>query len=427
LAPALQCHLVAPSVLAHTLTVQTSAPPTLTACSAADLAGDLFTDLVRRAIPTGSGGLTWLGFRGRGERFRRTPIGWSLYGGQAGIALALAAGARTLRQAALADAARRALRPAVSKVLADPAALCRQLGPGYLHGVAGIAWCLRHAAALLADPFNAGDARAAEAGDGRGGVSDAAAGAAARALETVLCAGPTDCGRHELAGGVSGALAVLAEPGNGRFRAPVDVRLPAVAHLTSRVLARPVGESPGGLAHGSAGVALGLTRAARLLAATERARPAACRTTLSRTARERAELELSKAAYATTGAAWCNGRVGVELVAAQPGIHPVCDSTAAQGLVDRIPAGAPHHLCCGVVGSAVTVATAAELGSCTATRVALAAATVRRLRAERPPRYLAALPPGLHQPGLMQGAAGLALGLLLLDGVRLPNPLAVTA
>jgi hypothetical protein len=52
---------------------------------------------------------------------------------------------------------------------------------------------------------------------------------------------------------------------------------------------------------------------------------------------------------------------------------------------------------------------------------------LNRLRREAVPRYFRSLPAGLHQPGLLQGAAGVALGLLLLDGHDVPNPLTGSA
>lgn len=373
--------------------------PELTGGSAADLAGALLHDLTGRAIPLSGNGHTWLGFEYRRERFIRLPVGWSLYDGQAGIALALAAGAAALRDDALADAALRALRPVSRRVLADPASLCRDLGPGYLHGAAGVVWGLRHSAALLDDPEVA---------------------AAARTLERTLAVGlvhRADPAEPDLASGLAGALAVLADPAEGPVRAPAALRLGALRRAATTVLSTtdlPTTDLPGGgadlpagVAHGHAGIALGLLRAAAALAPADPA--------LSSAATDRAGAALARALGAgPTGNDWCAGRTGIDAVArVRRDGGPV---------VDRVAAGAPHHLCCGLVGSAVT----AVAGAATRDRRRVLGEVLARLADERTPRYLAPLPVGLHQPGLLQGAAGLALGLLLLDGAVLPDPLAVS-
>src|SRR5205823_3890868 len=127
-----------------------------------------------------------------------------------------------------------------------------------------------------------------------------------------------------------------------------------------------------------------------------------------------------------TGYTWCSGRAGADLVAAQRfrcGVSAAGRATlaAAADVPAQLAIGAPHHLCCGLVGSALTVAATTP-----ATRPTLLTTTLDRLHREREPRYLAQLPAYLHQPGLMAGAAGVAYGLLLLTGARLPNALVIT-
>ncbi|GAA2529180.1 DUF4135 domain-containing protein [Pilimelia columellifera] len=346
----------------------------------ADLSGRLLTDLLDRSVPVADG-ISWLGFEHRHGRFPRLPVGWSLYDGQAGIAFALAAAATV--HSDLAEPAAQALAPLTARALADPAGLCDTLGPGYLHGAAGIVWGLRHAGRLAGDRSTAAPAAAA--------------------LEEELCRwllGPApERFGLDLAAGLAGAVAVLAAPGGGPGRAPERLRRAATRQATRLVVDAAVPAQPG-LAHGAAGTALALARSVDHLDRDGQARAVAA------VARHRAT--------AATGAGWtwCSGAVGAALAG----------GTAPSALdVPGLPADAPHHLCCGVVGAAVVGAAPGGAPGTAADSV------LSRLRSDARPRYLRPLPPGLHQPGLMQGAAGLALGLLLLAGPPLPNPLTLSA
>jgi hypothetical protein len=115
------------------------------------------------------------------------------------------------------------------------------------------------------------------------------------------------------------------------------------------------------------------------------------------------------AADRADGWTWCRGRSGVRLTAAALGVDTEITEAPTP------PPAAPHHLCCGLVGHAL-----AGTG-----HPAVVADLLDRLAADRTPRYLKPLPEGLHQPGLFQGAAGLALGLLALTRPGLPDPLRI--
>ncbi|HYN97716.1 MAG TPA: DUF4135 domain-containing protein, partial [Pilimelia sp.] len=173
----------------------TSDPTRPVAERAQALAAHLLTDLAGRAVPV-TGGVSWFGSAYQHGRFPRLPIGWSLYDGQAGVALALAVGARHLGIAH--DVAVAAVTPLLRRLLADPTGLCRRLGPGYLHGAAGVLWAVRRLPDLL-DGWADGSAR----------VARDAAGALGRALAGYL---PGRDATADLADGCAGALAVLAEP-----------------------------------------------------------------------------------------------------------------------------------------------------------------------------------------------------------------------
>ncbi|GGK05392.1 hypothetical protein GCM10010123_39060 [Pilimelia anulata] len=399
------------------------------------LAGALLADLVDRAVPVGAGS-TWCGAAYRHGRFTRMPVGWSLYDGQAGIALALAAGSTV--DPALRAAAGRAAGPLLDRVAADPAGLCAALGPGYLHGAAGVLWALRHLPPLLPGPAGA---RAAAAAD-----------LLADALAAAVRHRPAGTPVGDLADGVPGALLVLAGEPARRPAAASPVRAALAAGAAA---VRAAAEAPGapadgygpdgtadrggahrrdGLAHGRAGTALGLWRAAAALGDAAAAPLAAAAHRLI-------------AADRSAGWTWCTGGVGAALAAAAIGVGTLPGSalpaatdpdpgagaarigaahiSAARIGAARIGAGgdaggaapgadSPHHLCCGVVGHALAADPSA------------AAAVLDRLAADGAPRYLRPLPPGLHQPGLFQGAAGLALGVLLLTRPGLPDPLRAT-
>ena len=202
----------------------------------------------------------------------------------------------------------------------------------------------------------------------------------------------------DLADGCAGALAVLAAVPEARA---------AVRRVAAGLAAATV--TGDGLAHGRAGVALALWRAAGALGDAGPLRAAALRL-----------LNTDRA----TGWTWCRGRAGVHLAAASigPAFAAASVGAAAGSAVAAVPApppGAPHHLCCGLIGHASTAAAAERLPA--------VERLLDRLAADRTPRYLLPLPAGLHQPGLFQGAAGLALGLLALTRPGLPDPLRITA
>jgi hypothetical protein len=378
----------------------TSDPTRPVAERAQALAAHLLTDLAGRAVPV-TDGVSWFGSAYQHGRFPRLPVGWSLYDGQAGVALALAVGARYLGVAH--DVTIAAVTPLLRRLLADPTGLCRRLGPGYLHGAAGVLWAVRRLPDLL-DGWADGSARAARDADG----------ALGRALAEYVLHDAAATG--DLADGCAGALAVLAEPDAS---ASDPVARAAVRRAAAGLAASTA--TADGLAHGRSGAALALWRAAVAIggvgrdapAGGGRDAPAGCDAAPLGAAAQRL-LATDRAA----GWTWCRGRSGVALAAAAIGV----DTGLADMPLPAPPPTAAHHLCCGLVGHAYArVATAAEPA-----HLPIVAGLLDRLAADRTPRYLRPLPEGLHQPGLFQGAAGLALGLLALTRPGLPDPLRVT-
>jgi lantibiotic modifying enzyme len=372
--------------------------PILSGDSCSGLAHTVLTDLLDRRVRARGGATSWFGSQAQAGsvRFLRAPVGWSLYDGQPGIALALAAGAVALGSDELDEAARLAMAPVVDRVVDDPDSLVDQVGVGYLSGAAGIVWAVRRSAGLLDDA----------------GAHDAADLLESRLIGRLLSQKSYGTDELDLTVGIVGSLVVLA----GETR--VDHRRgPVVRHLTRAVLDRTPADADlaAGMAHGWAGVAYALDRAAPLLAGDpELADAAATRASDARKlADERAE-----------GLRWCAGRTGAALVLGRAAVD-------TRLLADDVVDGTPHHLCCGLIGAAVSTlaSTAAALPDRVAApsiaehRADLARSVLERLRHEAVPRYVRALPAGLHQPGLLQGAAGVALGLLLLDGHDVPNPL----
>lgn len=347
----IRASLVMSAVQVHTAPAAPAAPipdaPPATADAALAAARTIGETLRARAILARDDSATWIApqLMPQGGRYELRPLRLDLYGGQAGVALFLAALARMtgegqgIARAALAPLRRGALPSALTTLLATGHTI------GGATGVGGIVYVLTHCAALLDEPALLDDAAAAAA------LLDAAAIAA-------------DAEHDVMAGAAGAALGLLA-----LHRATGDPAILLRArwcgdHLLARALpmAAGIGWASGrhppttGLSHGAAGIALAL---ARLAAATGEPRYAAA------AAEARAfedwafdaaqgnwrDLREGVEAGPRFMNAWCHGALGIGLArAAMPGPG---DAAAARDVAAAVACNsgpwlaAKDGLCCG--------------------------------------------------------------------------------
>ena len=371
-------------------------------------------------------------------------------------------------------------------------------GPGLYAGEAGIGWLLAHVAAHAGDAELAGaaadrlDAAAAAAddaaltpwlADGRAGIALAlvqggralrserhvAAGraAAARAAEAAIAGGEA-----EYLSGLAGVIVALAAVGRDDRPEPLlDGARAAGEHLLGAARRTPWGwawDVPGltggsvaplcGLAHGSAGVGLGLHE---LAAMTGEARWAAAgedalrytRAFFRRQACGWPDLRFAAAGDAAAldagcGSSWCHGAVGIGLAFLR--VHELtgdlgalADASAALQAARHAAAAlarqgaADASLCHGTGGLVELYAAAAQLLGGhdhvrAARRVAHAALAASApegqspLKGQSPFMWRSGELDGHSTPGLFLGSAGIAAWLMrAADPAALPSPLLV--
>jgi type 2 lantibiotic biosynthesis protein LanM len=384
--------------------------------------------LAERAVRRdGSAAWVGLGLSADGKGFDLKPLDASIYGGQGGIALFLAACFRvtgetrwrSLALEALAAARFRLTRPELAAEMANG------LGIGGVGGIGSLVYALTQAAALLDAPGLLEDARrAAVLIDGRAIAADRALdviGGAAGAALGLLClhratgdAGvldrAADCGRH------IPARPVTAVAGAADWRG---------------FFARPLT----GFSHGAAGISYALLR---LHAATGEAG-------FLETARRGLDYERSLFNHergnwpdlrAEEGVSfpcqWCHGAAGIGL-ARLAGLDVADDAdaraeiAAALSTIAGWPDADPDHLCCGNAGRLSILDDGGRILGESGWRVLARRRAVAWLgRAGGMDGFVLPGSDASFRLGLFQGLPGVGYALLRLSGGEdLPNPLAL--
>lgn len=374
-----------------------------------------------QAITADDGSVTWIApqLMPHAPRFELRPLRRDLYGGQAGVALFLAALAREtgvggdLARAALAPLRRNAMPKTLAAMLASGHTI------GGATGIGSIVYALTRCADLL----------------GASELLDDAAAAAAMLTPAAIAA---DDEHDVMAGAAGAALGLLA-----LYRATGDATVLNAArqcgdHLLSRAQPMAVGIAwasghhppTTGLSHGAAGIALALSR---LAAATGDARfgdAAEAALAFEAAAFDAAhgnwrDLRGGPDAPMTFMNAWCHGGLGIGLArAAMPrGVDAgarAADITAAVSLNDGDWLSGKDGLCCGNL-SRVELMLAVD-------RPESAQAIASRVLARAAYRGQFALSGGrgveLFDPSFFQGLSGIGYQLLRLrsDGA-LPSVL----
>lgn len=368
--------------------------------------------LSARAIRSADGGATWIApqLLPHSTRYELRPLRLDLYGGQAGVALFLAAlaretGDRELALAALAPLRRGAL-PGLGALLANGHTI------GGATGVGGIVYVLTRCADLLTLPDLLDDALSA-----------------ARSLDASVIA--ADIEHDVMAGAAGAALGLLAlHDVTGNVEVLATART-CGDHLLASAVPMPGGigwasgaHSPTtGLSHGAAGIALALSRLAQ---ATGGARY-----------RDAADWALAFEAWAFDAGrgnwrdlrggigsppafmnAWCHGALGIGLsrLAMQAG---VADVAAAVALDGGARVAGKDGLCCGTMARAELRLSAGDPAAARAIAGAVLDSANRR------GGYALAGPsgPDLFDPSFFQGLSGIGYQLLRLADPTLPRVL----
>jgi len=343
-----------PGATCRARSVRETAPSAFTRSLAHSEARAIAARLARLSVDDLTGGSTWVGFveRPGSTRAELGDIGFDLFGGRVGIALFLAAVARTTGDNASARLARRALGP-----LADGAAkprqaiaLVEQMGLGAGTGLGGVIYGLARIASLLKDP--------------------SLTRAAWMLARTITPARIETDGTFDVLGGSAGAilglLALRPEAPDSLLRRQVDF---ATSHLLG---ARSTDASSGqrawrgnggrlhtGFAHGAAGIALALRRADDALGAAD-ARLASAEAEAFIDAHDwpagdswRETSDYANAPSARPWCSWCRGAAGIGLARLQRGAHDGMRSTAVAQAARRTSLSvhpSVDHLCCGTLG-----------------------------------------------------------------------------
>jgi len=386
-------------------------------------------DLLAERAVLSNGAAAWigLGVSADGKGFDLKPLDASLYGGQTGIALFLAACFRetgdtrwrTLAVEALASTRFRLSRPQLA------AEMLQQIGIGGVGGVGSLVYAFTHAASLLEAPELLDDAkRAAALIDGRviagDRVLDVIGGSAGAALGLLALHGATgeswvldraaDCGRH-----------IPARP------------LTAVAEAADwrGMFSRPLT----GFSHGAAGTAYALLKL----------HAASGETGFLETARRGLDYErslfdterrnwpdLRNDEGLSFPCQWCHGAAGIGL-ARLAGLDVMDDADVRADIASALSAIAgwpdadPDHLCCGNAGRLMILDTAGRiLGDSGLRDLARRRAAAWLRRAGGLDGFILPGSDTVFRLGLFQGLPGVGYALLRLSATNdLPNPLAL--
>lgn len=402
--------------------------------------GTEFDEGSARAVALAIGGLlaeravrrddaaAWIGLNlsADGKGFDLKPLDASLYGGQAGVALFLAAcfratgeeGWRTLALEALAAIRFRLARPDLALDL------CTQLGIGGMGGVGSLVYALTCSATLLEVPTLLEDAKRAAA------LIDDRAIAADRVFDVIGGA----------AGAALGLLALYRATGEARvLERAVECgrRIPARPWVKAEEAAEDWrGGFPQplcGLSHGAAGIVLALLRLHAVSGDgtfLERARLGIDYERALFDGERRNWPDLRSGEGVSFPCQWCHGAAGIGL--ARLAALDVLDDAevrveiaAALATVTAWPDADPDHLCCGNAGRLAILDTAGRV---------LGDAGLRALARRRTAAWLKRaggiggfVLPGsdpVFRLGLFQGLPGIGYALLRLGGSDdLPDPL----
>jgi type 2 lantibiotic biosynthesis protein LanM len=385
-------------VPAETATVATATATPADFLGAVRRIGD---DLAARAIRA-EGSVTWIApqLLANSNRYELRPLRLDLYGGQAGVALFLAALAgvtgegRDLALAALAPLRRGALPASAEALLQSGHTI------GGVTGIGSIAYALATCAGLLGEPALLDDARSAAA-----------------LLTPQLIAADQE---HDLMAGASGALLAALALGD------LDTAKRCGEHLLARQLPEGgwhSGRHPPttGLSHGAAGIALALRRLAVATGDTRFGAAAEAALAWESAAFDPAEanwrdLRHGPGAPASFMNSWCHGALGIGLtrLAALP-LHDSArdraDIAAAVAANRGDWLNAKDGLCCGTMARAELLLLAGD-----APAAASIAARVLDRAASRGGFALSGNP-GVEffDPSFFQGLAGIGYQFLRLS------------
>jgi type 2 lantibiotic biosynthesis protein LanM len=384
--------------------------------------------VAERAIHS-HGAAAWigLGLSADGKGFDLKPLDASLYGGQGGIALFLAACFRATADTRWRDLALEALaatrfRLARPELAAD---MIRQIGIGGVGGMGSLVYAFTQAAALLEAPELLEDAKRAAA------MIDSRTIAGDRVLDIVAGS----------AGAALGLLALHRATGDAWV---LDRAADCGRHIPSRphtavagaadwrgVFARPLT----GFSHGAAGIAYALLRLY-----------AACgEVGFLETARlgldyERSLFDAERGNWpdlrseegVSFPCQWCHGAAGIGL-ARLAGLDVLDDADVRADIAAAMSMAAgwsdadPDHLCCGNAGRLMILDTAGRIMGDPGLRgLARRRAAAWLRRAGGLDGFVLPGSDAVFRLGLFQGFPGIGYALLTLSGVDdLPNPLAL--
>jgi type 2 lantibiotic biosynthesis protein LanM len=381
---------------------------------------ELARELRRQALFQPDGSATWIGIEvlPEADRHLLRPVGPSLYGGTAGIALFLAAVHRTVAEPGARELALAAVAPLREDLREGRYSLRGRLRLGAGTGLGSVIYALTRMALLLEDEELLADARRAA-----GLIGDREIGGDRT---------------YDLVGGAAGAILGLlalhaADPGAGALARAVDCG----RHLLERripegdALCWPsrTGRPFTGFSHGVAGIAHALLRL-----------HAVCREAAFHEAALRA-IAFERACFVPEAGnwldlrfapregpeqrftvAWCHGATGIGLgrlgaLAEGDEAAFLREVEAAVEATRSAPSDGVDHLCCGEFGRVDLLLTAGRaLRRPDLLEAARARAAQALARADRDGAFRLAfgMPPGVPAPGLFQGTAGIGWQLLRL-------------
>lgn len=391
------------------------------------IADEIAGELEREAVRGGDGSAAWIALEyiKDAETFQFKPISFNLYSGAIGLAVFLAALARSGGRPAPADLAAAAARPVIDAIGQDLDSLLQYGTVGGGNGLGSAIYGLASVASFLPDHPIADEALAA------------ARRCAARIDDALLSRDR----KHDLIFGGAGLVLGLAKL---HRVAPDDGVAEKIALAAGHLLASRVdgivctygGKPITGMSHGTAGVALALMRA---YAATGDSR---CRVAaMEHVAWEEARFDAARGNYpdyrSTASAAafltcWCHGAPGIGLsrlamrrIAGDDALTPQIER--AMRTTNAFTLDHVDHLCCGNMGRIdIQIEWARARGDQAAIETLRrdAAYVVARYRSSGSFRLVHNSANKVFAPGLFTGAAGIAYGLLRLADPTLPCVLA---
>jgi type 2 lantibiotic biosynthesis protein LanM len=373
-----------------------------------------------QAIRSADGSASWLalGFLAETERYRLQPLSYELHSGSCGIALFLAAVERATGGAGFRSLALAAMQPLRERLLSghktSPAKIARQLGLGGVTGLGSIVYSLTKISQLLGDTESLEDARSVAslityqsiAGDKKLDVVFGSAGAILGLLALHQCTADagvleqaTACGQHLL-----------------QNRTVSSTGYRAWATSDEKMLT--------GFSHGAAGIAYSLLR---LYEATQNrdfldAAQEAFAYESSLFSPEKGNwpylLQTTSAGKPLFWTTWCHGAPGIGL--ARLGGLSHLDNKEIRSEIDvaldttqKLTLRGVDHLCCGNLGRAEVLLTAARRLS----RPELMATVEKHVswvvsRAKQTGHFSLGLSGDLSHPGFFRGTAGIGYELL---------------